>query len=142
MEGYLKSLVRVHCVQFLYQCDLSNIFFFTSSYFDQFVKDHEVDSKLVKKMHKYLNEVFDNLDDIDSAITKVSKNWSLERMASTDRAILRLAAMEVMSKKAPLKVVINEALELAKKYGSEHSSRFVNGILDQIGKNLAVNEKC
>ena len=51
-------------------------------------------------------------------------------MASTDRVVLRIATLEILEKMAPDKVILNEAIELAKRYGTEHSSAFVNGILD------------
>jgi N utilization substance protein B len=53
-------------------------------------------------------------------------------MASTDRVVLRLATLEILEKMAPDKVILNEAIELAKRYGTEHSSAFVNGILDAV----------
>ena len=72
---------------------------------------------------------------IDQAIQGASKNWRLERMARVDRNLLRLAAFELLFlPKIPPKVVINEAVEMAKRYGSEDSGPFINGILDQIQK--------
>ena len=60
-------------------------------------------------------------------------NWKLERMARVDRNILRLAVYEILKRAdVPVKVTLNEAIELSKKYGSEESSAFVNGILDRI----------
>ena len=70
---------------------------------------------------------------IDDLIQKTSTNWKLERMARVDRNILRLAVYEILKRAdVPLKVTLNEAIELSKKYGSEESSAFVNGILDRI----------
>jgi transcription antitermination protein NusB len=70
---------------------------------------------------------------IDELITTSSKNWRLERMSRVDRNILRLGACElVASSDVPVKVVINEAVELAKRFGTAESSAFVNGVLDRI----------
>jgi N utilization substance protein B len=70
---------------------------------------------------------------IDARIAAVVENYSPERIDPVDRAILRLAAHELLENTAPLKVVINEAIELAKRFGTEESGRFVNGVLDRIG---------
>lgn len=75
----------------------------------------------------------DNLEEIDSIISSVSKGWSIERMAKVDLAILRLAVYELKFGKAtPKKVVINEAVELAKKYSSDNAPSFINGVLGKI----------
>ena len=70
---------------------------------------------------------------IDALISEVAENWRLDRMAAIDRNILRLGAFELLSADGvPPKVAINEALELAKRYSTAQSSRFVNGILDRL----------
>ncbi len=71
---------------------------------------------------------------VDELITQHSTNWRLERMPAIDRAILRLAVAELRSGATPPRVVINEALELAKKFSSEEAAPFINGILDAIHK--------
>jgi N utilization substance protein B len=74
---------------------------------------------------------------IDDAITTGSRNWRLERMARVDRNILRLAVGEFLHAPAtPLRVVINEAVELAKRFGTAETAAFVNGVLDRIAANL------
>jgi N utilization substance protein B len=70
---------------------------------------------------------------IDELIVSASKNWRLERMSRVDRNILRLGACELIAfREVPVKVVINEAVELAKRFGTAESSAFVNGVLDRI----------
>ena len=70
---------------------------------------------------------------IDGIIERTSTNWKLERMARVDRNILRLAIYELLRRPdVPVKVTLNEAIELGKKFGSEESSAFVNGILDKV----------
>jgi len=75
-----------------------------------------------------------NRPELDAMLTSHAANWSLKRMAATDRNILRMAAYELMYTETPGRVVINEAVELAKRYGSKQSAQFVNGILDVVLK--------
>jgi N utilization substance protein B len=71
--------------------------------------------------------------EIDELITSSSKNWRIDRMSRVDRNILRLGATELLAfRDVPVKVVINEAVELAKRFGTAESSAFVNGVLDRI----------
>ncbi len=75
-----------------------------------------------------------NRGEIDAEIQRIAQNWSVARMASTDRNVLRLGAYEVLYGDTPFKVAVNEAVELAKRFGSAQSASFVNGILDKIKK--------
>jgi transcription antitermination protein NusB len=98
------------------------------------------------KVREFANQLFDGtlsqLKEIDKAIQQHTKNWRLSRMAAVDRNILRLAAFELISDcKTPGTVVINEALEIAKKYSTHESAQFVNGVLDSIKNNLKKKEK-
>jgi N utilization substance protein B len=93
------------------------------------------------KVREFANQLFhgtlSRLKEIDKAIQQHTKNWRLSRMAAVDRNILRLAAFELISDcKTPGTVVINEALEIAKKYSTHESAQFVNGVLDSIKNNL------
>jgi N utilization substance protein B len=72
-------------------------------------------------------------EEVDSLVSKTALNWPLKRMAATDRSILRLAVVELLHHaETPTRVALDEAIEIAKKYGSETSGAFVNGILDRI----------
>lgn len=80
-------------------------------------------------------EISEKLDDIDALIGQNSENWKLSRMAVIDRNILRLAVYELLYRDdIPSKATLNEAIELGKKFGSEESGAFINGILDKIHK--------
>jgi len=72
-----------------------------------------------------------NRIELDRLLVETAENWSLERMAVTDRNVLRLGAYEIIYTKTPDRVAINEAVELAKRFGAKQSSQFVNGILDR-----------
>lgn len=77
--------------------------------------------------------VCENIENIDRLIKESSKNWRLERMSRVDRSILRMSVFEIFFLEGiPRKVSINEAVELAKKYGTDESGAFINGVLDNI----------
>ena len=80
-----------------------------------------------------LRGVASHREEIDSYLTSTSENWALDRMPVVDRAILRLAVYEMkMDEDIPVKVAINEAVELAKKFGGDDSPAFVNGVLAKL----------
>ena len=86
--------------------------------------------------------VMSNLSDIDKVINHSANNWSLERITNIDRSILRIAIYEILYlKNIPKSVSINEAVELAKKYGTKSSFSFVNGVLGQINKDNLIIKK-
>lgn len=107
------------------------------------------ENKIVEKEDvKYITEVYNGIRENKEDIVKlVSKNlkekWTMERISKIDFAILEVAIFELMYSKLPYKVVINEAVELAKKYGQDNSKAFVNGVLASIVKenNLAKKEE-
>ncbi len=78
---------------------------------------------------------------IDERIEGASTNWRVDRMARVDRNALRLAVFELLHGDAPVKVIINEAIELGKKFGSESSGAFVNGVLDRIAGALPAERR-
>jgi N utilization substance protein B len=84
-----------------------------------------------------LRGVAGELDAVDEAIKKASTNWRIERMARVDRNVLRLGAWELLRKvDVPRAVILDEAVELAKRFGSEESGAFVNGVLDRIATDV------
>jgi transcription antitermination protein NusB len=98
-----------------------------------------------KKVREFANQLVEGsiarLKEIDDTIQQHTQNWRLGRMAAVDRNILRLAVFEFLADpKTPETVVINEALEIAKKYSTHESAQFVNGILDSIKNDLIPKE--
>lgn len=84
-----------------------------------------------------VNGIAAKRDEIDGIIEKHSENWTVERMAVVDRNILRIAVYELLySEDVPYKVAIDEAVELAKLYGTDESGAFINGIIDKVRKSL------
>jgi len=76
--------------------------------------------------------VLEQRQDLDNRIQEVAQNWSLNRMAPTDRNVLRLGAYELIYTDTHYKIVIDEAVELARRFGNKNSGPFVNGILDKL----------
>jgi N utilization substance protein B len=74
--------------------------------------------------------------ELDAKLAAVTENWSLSRMAITDRNVLRLGAYELLYSDTPPRVVIDEAVELAKLFGTQQSGQFVNGILDRLYRDI------
>ena len=99
-------------------------------------------AKAADKTRAFANKLFEgaakDIAVLDALIVGHSDNWRFERMAAIDRAILRLAIHELRGGETPPKVVLNEAVDLAKKFSSEESGAFVNGVLDGVRKTLIV----
>jgi len=97
-------------------------------------------AKAAAQTRTFANQLFEGAAHdspaLDELISKHAQNWRLERMAAIDRAILRLALHEMRATDTPPKVVINEAIDLAKKFSSEEAGKFVNGILDGYRKSI------
>ena len=75
--------------------------------------------------------------DVDAVLRRAAEKWPLERIAATDRSVLRAAVGELMARPGtPARVVLDEAIEIAKRYGSNESGRFVNGVLDRVAREL------
>ncbi|MDR1952258.1 MAG: transcription antitermination factor NusB [Elusimicrobiota bacterium] len=84
-------------------------------------------------MMKLFDGVCKKKDEIDELIAKHAKNWEISRMAAVDRNIIRLAVYEIMEMpETPISVIIDEAVEISKKYSTKDSSKFVNGVLDKL----------
>lgn len=108
---------------------------------NQFVETFGVAKGSVEFMSWLVKGVLSNLAEIDRLIEEAATNWRVDRMNRVDRSIIRLAVFEVMKEEAtPVRVVINEAIELAKAFSCQESSRFINGILDNICHKLRSSE--
>ena len=128
-----RTRARELALRFLYQIDITKED--SSVELLHFWQEHRIDKPVKEFTAQVIRGVLENLEQIDRVISKYAQNWQLKRMAVIDRNILRLASFELLFlKDIPPKVSINEAVELAKKYGDIESSKFVNGILDKIHK--------
>jgi N utilization substance protein B len=99
-------------------------------------------AKAADKTRAFANKLFEgaakDVGALDEMIAKHCENWRFERLAAIDRAILRLTIHELRTAETPPKVILNEAVELAKKFSSEESGAFVNGVLDSVHKSLQI----
>ncbi len=99
------------------------------------IEEDKKDPEIRGYAEKLVEGTLKNQEAIDKTIERYAENWVIARMAYVDRNILRLSSYEVLYlEDIPVKVAINEAVELAKRYGESDSSKFVNGILDRIAK--------
>lgn len=98
--------------------------------------DNKYGNETIEYAEQIIRGVADSKTKIDDKISSVSRNWKVDRMALVDRNILRVAIYEMKlgNEKLSEKIVINEAIEIAKKYGNTDSAGFINGILDQVGR--------
>ncbi|MEK7577014.1 MAG: transcription antitermination factor NusB [Patescibacteria group bacterium] len=88
-----------------------------------------------QRNHKAIDQILEKITDIDQKIEQAAPEWPIEKIAKIDAAILRLAVYElIFQKEIPIKVVIDEAVELAKEFGNDQSAKFVNGALGAIVK--------
>jgi len=136
-----RSLSREHALKILYQAEITHrdLNLILADYW----KMEEVVDEEVKLYAKLVADgVIKELTLLDEKISKYATNWQLKRMAVIDRNVMRIGLFELQhTTDIPPKVAINEAVELAKKYGDLESSKFVNGILDKIHKKEIVEPR-
>jgi transcription antitermination protein NusB len=98
----------------------------------------EDQARLVSDVVEHLEA---NAADVDAALSAAAEKWTLARLAVTDRSVLRAATAELVARPGtPARVVIDEAIEIAKRYGSDASGGFVNGVLDRVARSLRPGE--
>ncbi len=125
-----RSRARQIAFQVLYQDDLNPRN--NPAIGDQLIQSRLHGNDLREFARGLVAGVRQHRDALDAAIERYAANWSLKRMASTDRNVLRLGAYELLHCDTPPHAAIDEAVELAKRFGSAQSAQFVNGILDKI----------
>ena len=125
-----RSKSRELALQMLYQVDLNSDT--DGQTVRQMINERIPDDDLREFAWTLFAGAMECRADLDERIQAVAANWKLSRMAATDRNCLRIGAFELLHTETPHRVVIDEALELAKKFGSAQSSQFVNGILDRL----------
>jgi N utilization substance protein B len=104
---------------------------------ETFFQDQEQDAGIMKFARELVVGTVDHVEEIDRLIQRHAEHWRLDRMATVDRNLLRLAIHEFLyNKETPKTVVINEAIEIARRFSTHESPQFINGILDSIKKEL------
>jgi N utilization substance protein B len=133
-----RSRGRAYALQVLYARDLNpapSPTYALNEYSDLF--ELETDLEAIEFARKLVATTIERMAELDEIIQSASRNWRIERMSEVDRNILRLGTCELrFSPEVPEKVVINEAVELAKRFGTDESAAFVNGILDRLAHQL------
>ena len=144
-----RRKARELALQFLYEEDgnISNLDYKINCFYNDFaseslIRDGFIKTKEDLSRKKDISQIFDffanivrgtllNVEKIDGLIGALAKNWTIERMSRVDRNLLRLSIYEILFiPETPKNVVINEAIEIAKKFGNDESPAFINGILD------------
>jgi len=123
---------RMAVVSLLYAYDLGNQSI--GEYTDEILEDKKIRNKQKEFAMTLFRGVMDHIEKVDEAIEKHLKEWDFDRLGSIERATLRLGAYEIMFTPLDTPVVINEAIEVTKAFGSEQSPKFINGVLDAISK--------
>ncbi|MDR2171912.1 MAG: transcription antitermination factor NusB [Planctomycetaceae bacterium] len=128
-----RILARTVAFQVLYQNDMNpdSDRELTEDFLVSELPEHEAIYKFARSL---IDGVLEKREEIDLKLRQVAKNWTVERMGSIDRNILRLAIFEIFYMDTQSNIVINEAIELAKKFSGKTSAAFVNGILDAFWK--------
>lgn len=129
-----RSLSREHALKILYQVEITHREL-EPVLVDYWKMEEVTDEEVISYAKMIADGVLKELKALDDKISKYATNWQLKRMAVIDRNVMRIGLFELQhAGDIPPKVAINEAVELAKKYGDLESSKFVNGILDKIHK--------
>jgi N utilization substance protein B len=130
-----RHQVRETIVGLLYAQDVGNETI--SKFKDEIFEEKKIRNQQKKFALELYHGILENLDAIDKVINGYLKEWELEKVGKVERALLRLGAYELLYTKLDSAVVINEAIELAKEFGNDTSSKFINGVLDSIKKGVS-----
>jgi N utilization substance protein B len=131
-----RTKAREYALQMLYQLDIRQAS--SGEIIEEFWRGHEPPEDIKAFANQLFAGTVEHVATIDPLIASHADNWALKRMAVIDRNILRLGVFELLHEEdVPPKVCINEAIELAKRFGDTESSKFINGILDTVHKSHA-----
>ncbi|MBN2781801.1 MAG: transcription antitermination factor NusB [Campylobacterales bacterium] len=127
-----RQQARMAVVSLLYAFDLGNGN--TSKHTDEILEEKKIRNKQKDFALDLYEGVMQNIEACDKAIIEHLKEWDFERLGAIERATLRLASYEILFGELDSAVVINEAVEITKAFGTEQSPKFINGVLDAISK--------
>jgi N utilization substance protein B len=132
----LRRRTRELALQMLFQMDLGTVQI--KDLEENFLPNASAPEAAKEMSLELVKNVWDRVSEIDSTLRRFTEHWDLARMAGVDRNVLRLGAYEILfDAEVPKSVAINEALEIVKRFSTEESSRFVNGILDKLEKKVS-----
>ena len=128
-----RRKAREYALQMLFQWDINRESVDSTSFWENTDEPPEV----VSFARRLVTQTIEHVEKIDELIRRHAEHWRLDRMTVVDRNILRLATQEFLyDSETPKSVVINEAIEIARRFGAEESPQFINGVLDSIKKEL------
>mgnify|MGYP003304135564 CR=1 FL=1 len=135
-----RSQAREQAFKLLYSVEVQQDY--SEEQINLYIENNEITNEQIKEyILSTLHGIKENKDGIDELIkTNLKEDWELERLPKINVSLLRLAIYEIIYKKIPYKVAINEAVELAKKYGEDNARSFINGILASIVKDNIAND--
>ena len=138
-DAQAKRRAREAALQMLYQCEVGRSAAVES--IASYWPSHDADDPLPERLREFANGLvrgtLDRREEIDRLVAAHAQNWRIERMTVIDRAILRMAVNEMLSEPdTPSRVIINEAIELARTFSGDDAVGFVNGVLDAVRKEL------
>jgi transcription antitermination protein NusB len=137
-----RRLARETALQVLFQRDLTKEHLMTSTEIQRWSNEFEIPESSKVFAQELVDETIAHMDEIDKTISSFAQDWAIKRMANVDRNVMRLATYEILFRPdIPGRVSLNEAIELAKRFGGEESAKFVNGILDRIVDSVAKGDK-
>lgn len=131
--GSLRHRVRIAALQSLFEVDATD--HAIDVVYERRREEEELTSDGERFLHRLIFGVWEHRSYLDGVIEEAAPNWPITQMPGIDKAILRIAIYELLideTEHTPVKAVINEAVELAKQFGSDNSSRFVNGVLGTV----------
>lgn len=138
-EPHGRRRAREAALQMLYQSEVGRAGAFESiaTYWPARESDEQLDDPLREFANGLVRGAIERREEIDGLLTSHTQNWRLERMTVIDRLVLRLGVYEMLAEpETPSKVIINEAIELARAYSGEEAVGFVNGVLDAVRKGM------
>lgn len=137
-----RTRARTVALQVLYEIDLTD--HEPGTVFDQRIQElniddqHKLDDDMIEFAHEIMKNVLPIAKQLDEVMAKYAPDWPIDQISAIDRNIIRIATWEfAVSQKTPVKVAINEAIEIAKLYGSDSTARFINGVLGSLAENEA-----
>jgi transcription antitermination protein NusB len=131
--GSLRHRVRISALQILFEVDATD--HAIDLVYERRYEDEPLAAEGERFLHRLVFGVWEHRSYLDRIIEEAAPNWPITQMPGVDKAILRIALFELLIdelEKTPVKAVINEAVELSKQFGSDNSSRFVNGVLGTV----------
>lgn len=137
-----RRLARETALQVLFQRDITKEPLVTVEAVQRWATEFAVPEVSIPFAQELVEQTISHQTEIDQKITSFAQDWTINRMANVDRNVMRIATYEILYRPdIPGRVSLNEAIELAKRFGGEESAKFVNGILDRIVDSVSKAEK-